>query len=135
VSETEFQLLQAPVDVVLRFEKQSKGKPLRVHWYQEDAEPETYESFKLPKTTPDQLKEYEGDYYSEELQVTFRLLLKKDKLYFVQKNAPKNRLVMILKDKFNIGAMKIHFIRDEENKTIAFTLDAGRVKNLRFEKK
>jgi hypothetical protein len=103
--------------------------------YREGAEPQTYEFYKKPKPTPDQLKEYEGNYESEELLVTFRLLLKKDKLYFVHRNAPRNSLVMILKDKFNFGSMKIHFTRDEENKITAFTLDAGRVRNLRFERK
>ena len=135
VSETEFRVLEVPTDIVLRFEKQSKGKSLLMHMYREGAEPETYESFKMPKPTLDQLKEYEGNYESEELLVTFRLRLKKDKLYFVQRNAPRNSLVMILKDRFNIGSMKIHFIRDEENKITAFTLDAGRVRNLRFDRK
>ncbi|UCC40289.1 MAG: serine hydrolase [Candidatus Aminicenantes bacterium] len=135
VSETEFQLLKAPVDIILKFEKQAKGKPLLVYLYQEEEEPKTYESFKLPKPTLDQLKKYIGDYYSEELQVTFNLRLKKDKLNFVQRNAPRNPLVMVLEDRFNISGMKIHFVRDEENKIIAFTLDAGRVKNLRFDKK
>jgi len=134
-SETEFRVLEVPVDTVLRFEKQSKGKPLLMHMYREESEPETYESFEMPKPTPDQLKEYEGDYESEELLVTFRLRLKKDKLYFVHRNAPRNSLVMISVDRFNIGGMKIHFIRDEENKITAFTLDAGRVRNLRFDRK
>ena len=135
VSETEFKALEVPTDIVLRFEKQSKGKPLLIHMYREGAEPQTYEFFKMPKPSPDQLKEYEGNYESEELLVTFRLRLKKDKLYFVHRNAHRNSLVMILKDRFNIGSMKIHFIRDEKNKITAFTLDAGRVRNLRFDKK
>jgi len=134
-SETEFRVLEVPVDTVLRFEKQSKGKPLLMHVSREGIESETYESFEMPKPTPDQLKEYEGDYESEELLVTFRLRLKKDKLYFVHRNAPRNSLVMISVDRFNIGGMKIHFIRDEENKITAFTLDAGRVRNLRFDRK
>ena len=134
-SETEFRVLDVPVDIVLKFETPGKGKPMLMHVSREGAGPDTYESFEMPKPTLDQLKEYEGDYESEELLVTFRLRLKKDKLYFVQRNAPRNSLVMILKDKFNIGGMKIHFIRDGENKITAFTLDAGRVRNLRFDRK
>jgi CubicO group peptidase (beta-lactamase class C family) len=133
-SETEFRVLEVPIDIVLRFEKQIKGKPMLMHASREGAEPETYESFEMPKPSPAQLKEYEGDYESEELLVAFRLRLKKDKLYFVHRNAPQNSLVMVFKDKFNIGGMKIHFIRDPENKITAFTLDAGRVRNLRFDK-
>jgi len=134
-SETEFHVQEARVPMVLKFEKQNKGKPLLMFVYQEGEEPETYESFKLPTPTPSQLREYEGDYGSEELQVTFRLRLKKDKLYFVHENAPKSPLQLTLKDKFTSGNLKIHFIRDKKKKITAFTLDAGRVKNLRFDKK
>ncbi|MCK4495963.1 MAG: serine hydrolase [Candidatus Aminicenantes bacterium] len=109
--------------------------------FKEDTKPEVKpveeEKFeeKFIELSEEKLKEYVGDYESEELQVTFRLRLKKNKLYFVHRNAPKPPLVLTLKDKFNIGSMKLHFIRDEEDKIIAFTLDAGRVRNLRFDKK
>lgn len=135
VSEIEFHVLEAQVHTVLKFERQSEGKPLLMHIYQEGKEPLTYRAFKLPKPSPDQLREYEGDFYSEELQVPFRLRLKKDKLYFVHKNAPKNPLMLTLKDKFTVRNLKINFIRNEDKKIIAFTLNAGRVRNLRFDKK
>jgi CubicO group peptidase (beta-lactamase class C family) len=96
---------------------------------------ETSESPKLVKPTPEQLKEYTGDYYSDELQVTFRLALKEGKLHFVHRNAPENPLRPRLEDKFAIQRYRINFIRDEEKKLAGFTLDAGRVKNLLFDKK
>ncbi|NIN91955.1 serine hydrolase, partial [bacterium] len=80
VSETEFEVLKAPVEMVIKFEKQKKGKPMLMHVYREGEKSETYESFKQVKPTPEKLKEYEGDYYSDELQVTFRLALKEGKL-------------------------------------------------------
>jgi CubicO group peptidase (beta-lactamase class C family) len=135
VSETEFQILKAPFDTVIKFEKQKKGKPTLMHIYQEGEKSETYESFKLAKPTPEQLKEYTGDYYSDELQATFSLALKEGKLHFVHKNAPESPLQPTLKDKFTEGGYRINFIRDEEKKLTGFTLDAGRVKNLRFDKK
>jgi len=135
LSETEFHFLDTSVKTVLKFEKQNKGRPLLLHFFREGEEPETYESFKMPTVPPDKLKEYEGEYYSEELQVTFRVRLKKDKLYFVHKNAPKSPLKMNLKDNFTSGNLKIHFFRNEDEEIVAFTLDAGRVKNLRFDKK
>jgi len=135
VNETEFKVLKAPVDTVIKFEKQKKGKPMLMHIYREREKSETYESFKLVKPTPEQLKEYTGDYYSDELQVTFRLALKEGKLHFVHKNAPESPLQPTLKDKFTERGYRINFIRDEEKKLTGFTLDAGRVKNLRFDKK
>jgi len=135
VNETEFEVLKAPVMMVIKFEKQNKGKPMLMHIYREGEQSETYESFKLAKPTPAQLKEYAGDYYSDELQVTFHLALREGKLHFVHKNAPESPLQPTLKDKFTERGYRINFIRDKEKKLTGFTLDAGRVKNLRFDKK
>ncbi len=135
VSETEFEVLKAPVEMVIKFENQKKDKPMLMHIHREEGDSETYEFFKLAKPTPEQLKLYTGDYYSDELQVTFRLALKEGKLHFVHKNAPESPLQPTLKDEFNIRGYRINFFRDEEKKLTGFTLDAGRVKNLRFDKK
>jgi hypothetical protein len=135
LSETEFEALKAPIDMVIKFEKQKKGEPILMHIYREGEKFETYESFKLVKPTPGQLKEYTEDYYSDELQVTFRLAFKEGKLHFVHKNAPERPLQPTLKDKFTLGGYRINFIRDEEKKLTGFILDAGRVKNLRFYKR
>ena len=106
-----------------------------MHIYPEGEKPETYKYIKSVKPTHEQLREYEGDYYSEELQVTFKLALKEGKLYFVHKNAPKGPLQPTLQDKFIERGLRINFIRSEEKKISGFTLDAGRVRNLRFDKK
>ena len=132
-SEMEFQLLKAPFRAAIRFEKQEKGKPMLMHVFPEAEKPETYESFKRVNPTAEQLKEYVGDYYSKELQVTFRLALKKGKLFFVHRNAPKPSLQPILKDWFSVRGFRIRFIRDEEKRITSFMLDTGRVKNLRFD--
>ena len=84
---------------------------------------------------PKQLEEYQGEYFSEELQVTFRLGLKEGKLYFVHRNASRAPLLPTLKDNFVGMDLSIQFIRDSEKKISAFALNAGRVKNLRFIKK
>ncbi len=135
ISETEFEVLKAPVEIVIKFESQKKDKPMLMHIHREGGDSETYEFFKLVKPTPEKLQEYTGDYYSDELQVTFRLALKKGKLHFVHKNASESPLKPMLKDKFTERGYRINFVRDKEKKLTGFTLDAGRVKNLRFDKK
>lgn len=134
VNEMEFHVLKAPIDILVKFEKQKKGKPMLINIYQE-REKTTYEARQLVTPTPEQLKEYRGDFYSEELQVTYKLALKEGKLYFVHKNAPNSPLKPTLRDMFTIRRLNIHFTRDKEDKITAFTLNAGRVKNLRFDKK
>ena len=133
-SETEFQVLKAPFQAAIKFEKQEKQKPMVMHIFPEEEKPETYESFQRVNPAAEQLKEYVGDYSSEELQVTFRLALKKGKLFFVHRNAPKPSLQPTLKDWFSVRGFRIRFIRDEEKRITSFILDAGRVKNLRFRK-
>jgi CubicO group peptidase (beta-lactamase class C family) len=135
VSETEFEVLKAPVAIVIKLEKQKKDKPMLMSIYREGEKSETYESFDLVNPIQEQLKEYTGDYDSDELQVTFKLALKEGKLHFIHKNAPEGPLQPTLKDRFTVRGYRINFIRDEKKKLSGFTLDAGRVKNLRFDKK
>jgi len=134
-SEAEFFLLDVPVEVVLKFERKEKGMPFFLHVLQEREPPRIFQSFKPVKLSPEQLEDYEGEYFSEELQVTFKISLKEGGLHFSHKNAPRGLLNPSLQDKFTLRNLKMHFIRDEEKEIAAFTLDAGRVKNLRFEKK
>ena len=89
-------------------------------------------STELLKYKAEQLREYQGDYSSKELGVTFNLELKQGKLYFTQRNAPESPLLPTIQDKFTLNRLRLSFIRDEENVIIAFTMDSGRVKHLRF---
>jgi CubicO group peptidase (beta-lactamase class C family) len=134
-SEAEFNLLNAPVRVALKFERKEKGMPLLLHVLQEREQSRIFQPFKPVDLSPEQLKEYEGEYFSEELQAAFRLSMKEDRLHFSHKNAPGGFLNPTLQDKFTLRNFKVHFIRDGEGKIAAFTLDAGRVKNLKFEKR
>jgi len=118
----------------LRFEKQAEGRPPLMHVTIEGRNPEVYEGFQPVEPTGEKLREYEGNYYSDELEVTFRLALKEGKLHFAHKNAPAGALQPTLEDKFVLGNWHVSFRRDGENKIAGFTLDAGRVRNLKFSK-
>lgn len=86
-----------------------------------------------------QLEEYVGDYYSEELDVTYRIILKKDKLYLQHENPhrpyPGGFLLQQREDRYNVGRLILNFDRDDRNKVMSFTVNAGRVKDIRFVKK
>ncbi len=134
-SETEFRPLEAPEEVLIRFEKQAEGQPLLMHITTEGRNPETYEAFQAVELSPEKLKEYEGNYSSEELGVTFRLALREERLSFVHRNAPTGALQPTLEDRFILGNWNLSFKRDEERKIACFILDTGRVRNLEFAKK
>jgi hypothetical protein len=90
---------------------------------------------KLEPLTRSQLEEYAGEYYNDELPVTYKLVVEKEALRFKHKNAPERALKAMAHDKFTAGWFNIEFIRDKNNKITEFLLAAGRVTNLEFVKK
>jgi CubicO group peptidase (beta-lactamase class C family) len=81
------------------------------------------------------LKEYQGDYTCPELPATFALRLRGGRLVFYPGSASRIFLVPFTPDRFSYGSNRIRFIRDEKGRDIVgFRLDAGRVRNLRFDR-
>ena len=135
VIESEFRVLDAPVEAVLKFEKPTAGKPMIMNMVMEGQKGVRYEKIKPAKPTPAEVQEFAGDYRSDELGTTFRLAVKDGKLFFVHKNALPNALQPTLPDKFAAGPFALRFVRGNEKKITGFVLNAGRVKNLSFVKK
>ena len=135
LSETEFVILESPVSVRVLFEKGAGSKPASMRIFTEGEEPKTYQTANLVKPTPEELEEYQGEYRSDKLRVTFRLVLEEGKLFFVHRNAPEPPLQPMLRDWFSVRSWRLRFLRDQEGKIAAFILSAGRVRNLRFDRK
>lgn len=135
LSKTQFRSVDAPVDMDVRFEKQDQNEPLLLHVDIEGERPVTFEAIKLVSPAPAQLAGYVGDYYSDELQVTYKLVFKDGKLFFKHKNAPENPLSPTLSDVFRVHGATIHFVRNDQNKISAFTLSSERVRNVCFVRK
>ena len=88
----------------------------------------------FPNKSISDLKDYTGNFYSKELDFNYLVILKDGKLKVEIANYKAQDLVKFGIDKFTIDNGLIHFKR--ENKVIVgFELDAGRVTNLKFEKK
>ena len=62
-------------------------------------------------------------------------IVKKDKLYFTSGGEPGNHLRFLKQDEFAGERFKIIFLRDNDKRVSAFTMNTGRVKNLKFVKK
>jgi hypothetical protein len=135
LSKTQFRSVDASFGTEVRFEKQDQNKPLLMHVEVEGEKPVIFEAIQLVSPTSTQLAEYVGDYYSDELQFTYKLVLRDGKLFFRHKNAPKKPLSQTLRDMFKVSYVTIHFIRDRQNKISAFTLSSERARNIRFVKK
>ena len=95
------------------------------------------EDIKSEPLTPEQLAEFEGDYYTEELDTTYSIRVREDQL--VAKHIRHDDILLTYADGHFLGNTwffpKIHFTRDDTGHVIGFSLTGGRVKNLHFEKK
>jgi CubicO group peptidase (beta-lactamase class C family) len=85
--------------------------------------------------SPDQMKDYAGEYYSDELRVTYTLLVDQGKLYAQIGNKDKIELNVMEDDEFAGSMFTGTFKRNADGQVIGFSLDAGRVKNLKFVRK
>jgi len=88
------------------------------------------------KPEPSRLGEFEGVYFSEELQTAYQVYLKDGKLYLRHENPHMNYsrspLVPVSEDLFRLNRMRIVFSRDGQDRPAFFRVNAGRVQNIRF---
>ena len=108
----------------------------------EGRQPVTFEAVTPALPTAEQLAEYAGDYYSDELQVTYKVVVENGKPFIrlgygrLGNNfRSKNPLTPTIKDEFNGNSVSVKFIRDKQNRITTFMLSSGRVKDLYFIKR
>jgi CubicO group peptidase (beta-lactamase class C family) len=89
------------------------------------------------KQTQTELKEYNGSYFSEEINATFKILTENNVLYIYgyTNYAPKVYLTFFGKDKFLTNFGLFSFQRTENGIIEGFKLDTERVKNLWFKRR
>ncbi len=83
------------------------------------------------------LDEYQGDYYSGEIDAVYRVTLKDGKLALTRKKNGPVTLQPAFRDGFSTLSIlgNIRFTRDARNRVSGFTLSAGRIRGFRFVKK
>ena len=135
LAENEFIFNGTSPIITLKFEKAEGEQPSHIEITQEDSPVLRYKYFEPIKPTPEEFQEYTGDYSSDELDMTFKIELIKNRLRFTHRSAPSGTLQTNYKDIFRIGNLRIIFSRDSSNRIDSFTVNAGRVTNLRFYKK
>jgi hypothetical protein len=85
------------------------------------------------KLTPSQLQTYVGNYYSDELDITYILDVESNNLVLKLRETS-SILTAYSTDNFGWGRRRLEFTRDREKRIIGFILQAGHVKNLKFRK-
>jgi hypothetical protein len=131
-------------DLKLNFSKDSKGATKRVTIIQDGQQfPLTYLGTNVFPPKDAALNMYTGEFYSEEINTTFPVVFKDNKLYvkFPQslaqfcKGNPEAELIAEYADYFATPVSSFQFTRNNQNEISGFILkDVGRVRNLVFRK-
>lgn len=122
-----------------RFSLQFSEKNGSLHLELAGARPVSEKFIRIPeyKHSKEELASYSGQYYSPELDVTYSLVLKEGKLYLKHQNpfmnSPKMGMESVDQVWFTLDWWNIGF-EIKEGMVSAFTISAGRVKNIRFER-
>ncbi|MBM4186151.1 MAG: beta-lactamase family protein [Gemmatimonadetes bacterium] len=120
-----------PSGLELRFDLVD-GRATRLVTRSVDADSAIYLRVDPPRTTAVELARYPGSYYSDELDVVYRLTQRDTTLLLTIANGPEQALVRHATDLFAApGGLGLRFTR-QGTRTTGFTLFAGRVRNLRF---
>lgn len=132
VDANRFRIEGQPVEVV--FEASTSSAPSKMTLNIEGRSPFTY--IAVPPADTSKLSEYEGTYYSDEIDSTYRVAVKDDKLVVTRKKFAPTPLTPAFRDGFSslsiLGTFR--FTRDAQNRVNGFRLSAGRIRNFRFVK-
>lgn len=135
LSESEFIVENITPRHSIRFERQKSDAPLLLHVQAVGKRPRTFVASSVEAPRDKKLSEYQGQFYSDELQVTFEIWLEDGKLRFAHRKASPMPFKALYLDFFQVGNLRVRFERNEDKEITGFLLDAGRVKNLRFTKR
>ena len=136
VSKTTFIALDEPAEITIEFVPDAKGKPNKaVVKIEEEERYNLVKAAPLSPFTPAKLKEYAGDYVSEELlSAKYRFVVEKDNLILKFRSASKEPLKAMAPDKFSLDGLNIEFFRKGDRVT-GFNLSIGRAAAIEFVKK
>jgi CubicO group peptidase (beta-lactamase class C family) len=82
------------------------------------------------------LSEYAGEYYSEELDASYIVTAEEGRLFYQVRRMPRTQLAADQqKDVFRAGTLALTFSRNPARQIVGFMLDADRTRNLRFMKR
>jgi hypothetical protein len=135
VSATVFRSQGTPTDFEVRFGHQEETEPLVMRVLADGEAPIVFRAVKAALPTPDRLADYAGEYYSDELGVSYELVAVGCDLYCRYRNAPADPMKPGPRDVFWNSQVTLEFVRDVDETVSGFTLNAEGARNLWFDRK
>jgi len=134
ISKTQFKIIKPPTDTIVKFTRKDKTSPFTIQTFIEGRLQDMYEPIALASPSPGDLQEYKGEFFSEELNVTYKFVIREGKLYVKYRTAPDSPLKPTIKDEFELSWKWCQFSRDNEGKIKGFILVVGDIMRIPFEK-
>lgn len=134
ISKTQFKFIKPPADTIVKFTRKDKASPFTIQTFIEGRLQDMYEPIALASPSPGELQEYKGEFFSEELNVTYKFVIREGKLYVKYRTAPDSPLKPTIKDEFQLSWKWYQFSRDNEGKIKGFILVAGDIMRIPFER-
>jgi len=123
------------VDVVVDFITPESGLPVELRASENGKKPDVLKRMATSPVTTDQLKNYCGNYESDELGVMYRLSFEDDKIVFRAKGLDKADLLSINQTFFVCpGCGLFEFTFDQQGQVIGMIVSTGRVRGISFVK-
>jgi len=132
ITPKEFKMTDVNVDLRVIFSNPNEKRQMTV--LINDEEPIISYEFTPPKYEISDLKEFIGEYFSPELNTTYKAVLKDDKLTFTHARSSDFIITAAKSDLFLFEGYSFMFERNDNNQITGFRVSAGRVQNLWFKK-
>lgn len=135
IGKNEFKMLNVGADVIATFEKNEQENQI-MSIVVNGGEPIILDKYKPKVYTKKELVDFEGVYYSKELEANYEFKLEEEALMLYINGNKVSPLKSVKTNLFsNNDYGTFDFTMDDSGKASSFILAAGRVKNLKFEKR
>jgi len=135
LGDTRFRSSDVSVELEIAFERQARDKPPVMRLLQPDEEPITFQSVEVVSLTAEELAAFAGDYYGDELQVTYKVVLQDGQLDCRHRNAPPDPLRPGPRDVLWLPHATLDFVRDDQGALSGFKMSADGARNIWFVRK
>ena len=135
INNNTFQMLDAGIDLKTKFEYINKKQVMTVTV--NDVDPDVFESYTPVNYSKEELTQFTGTFYSEELSTSYTFIVKDGKLIAEHARSSDISMAPIKQDMFSGTSWffrNIKFERDTKNNITGIRVSSSRVKNLYFKK-
>ncbi|MBW4624504.1 MAG: beta-lactamase family protein [Brasilonema octagenarum HA4186-MV1] len=134
VSSSHFVIMDIPF-ISVEFEESGLDKP-SYFYYVEGKTRDVFQRLEFAPPNSEQLVDFTGEYYSQELDATYRISIEDGELLLNRRNSLRETLKPINKDLLKGTDLTLQFVRDDFHQVTEFSLrvEGGRVINIQFVK-